>query len=939
MNSPGPTHSGSPFVGRSREIGILTHLLEEGLDGRLGLVRVAGSMGSGRRRLIAESLNRGPDVEWVHLAPGGVEADLKRWTRTELIDLLDSYPDAPIPSWALHVLEPAAPALASRSAVPALSRERMPQRDGPAILGRALGTVLTALIGHTSVIVDAGLWPRPGDLSITLSALAAALQKPGTVMIAATQDDDLRPDPPQQRTLRLEALDAEAVSQLTQRWQTGKQREAFAAWLMRVTSGHPFYLQETARWLEELGHLRVHEEERRVEMLSPIERWPIPLSLDAVMDMRYRRLPPAALRLMHLIAQNDGRVEMESLRLRWDDEDSFEEGMTWLRRRDFLRDRSTRRPLALASPKWRPIARTNVIRLPEAPKSFGPTSEAPLARLSDRIDALTSSRIAPEDLRREISDIARRLRGRRGPAWDGARGRLAVHTGRLRLSESRLDRARIWVRWGLARTSPEIHPGLRRSLRALEAEINERRDEPRAAAQIRREAIEEALTSGHFLATSRLAVLVRETERRLGDPITFGLPDELIEKGMASQAVLAGFTEVAWHTEAGDLATARRILETFPALRRMTPWLDRLETDSTKRVPSTEAIPPGWTWGLGGASSWMRALLRVEAALQDDNDSTLVREQHEATRLGFLPLAAGIAESRIWRQLRVTVSRAGKSKVSEASQGQALTDAAAAFERLSSPQRLSELALRLKDTEVADHPLFPKLFGSYLLQAMQAHRLSLSTGLTLHFTGVSRVDHGGRPWPKALWPEWWGELWASAVSAALRNEPLDRTIMENRLRALGHLPTQNIQELVTIGNELFRGPERAAGGLAIREERIIVEWTGFTCDVRAAWEAFETAKAERDPVQARALFGVGLDHIQGPYLSGIDAPEVVRARTDLRRSVTEALTACLAETDLSATRWVRWLEGPVRMAGDREIAARFMERRGWEQAALALRRG
>src|SRR5262245_43594724 len=114
MIPPGPTHSGSPFVGRSREIGILTHLLREGLDGRLGLIRVAGATGSGRRRLIAEALNRGPDAEWIHLAPGGVEADLCRWARTELYDLLDSYPDAPVPSWAIHVLEPWAPALAHR---------------------------------------------------------------------------------------------------------------------------------------------------------------------------------------------------------------------------------------------------------------------------------------------------------------------------------------------------------------------------------------------------------------------------------------------------------------------------------------------------------------------------------------------------------------------------------------------------------------------------------------------------------------------------------------------------------------------------------------------------------------------------------------------------------------------------------------------------------
>ena len=207
MTVPGPTHSGSPFVGRSREIGILTHLLEEGLEGRLGLIRVAGSTGSGRRRLIAEALNRGPDAEWIHLAPGGVEADLRRWARTELIDLLDSYPDAPIPSWAIHVLEPWAPMLAERSAVPALSREAIPERDAPVVLGKAIGAVLLALTGRTSVIVDAGLIPRRGALVRTLSALIESLREPGAVVIAAAESEGLATDPRGERTLLLESLD------------------------------------------------------------------------------------------------------------------------------------------------------------------------------------------------------------------------------------------------------------------------------------------------------------------------------------------------------------------------------------------------------------------------------------------------------------------------------------------------------------------------------------------------------------------------------------------------------------------------------------------------------------------------------------------------------------------------------------------------------------
>ncbi|HET9233248.1 MAG TPA: hypothetical protein VFP10_03840, partial [Candidatus Eisenbacteria bacterium] len=418
MTSPGPTHSGTPFAGRTREIGILTHLLEEGIAGRLGLIRVAGSTGSGRRRLIAEALNRGPDVEWIHLAPGGVEPDLQRWVRTELIDLLDTYPEVPLPSWALSVLEPWAPILGARCAVPVLARERVPEEDAPTVVGRAIGALLLALTGRTCVIVDAGLWPKEPKASRTLTALARALEEPGAVMIVASTLQGLTPDPRTERTLLLEPLDREAVSELARRWMPGSSSDGLASWLARVTSGHPFFIHETVRWLEELGHVRVHEDDRRIDLLSPIDRWPYPLNLEAVMETRHRRLPPSSARLLELIANEDGRLEAETLRARWGDDDSFEESVAWLRRRDFLRDRGTRRPLALASPLWRSFAQGNVFALPGRPQAvFLP--EAPLARLMDRVEELLAQPVEIETLTREVADIARRLRGRRGPAWDG----------------------------------------------------------------------------------------------------------------------------------------------------------------------------------------------------------------------------------------------------------------------------------------------------------------------------------------------------------------------------------------------------------------------------------------------------------------------------------------------------------------------------------------
>jgi len=167
------------------------------------------------------------------------------------------------------------------------------------------------------------------------------------------------------------------------------------------------------------------------------------------------------------------------------------------------------------------------------------------------------------------------------------------------------------------------------------------------------------------------------------------------------------------------------------------------------------------------------------------------------------------------------------------------------------------------------------------------------------------------------------------------NEPLERNTMEDRLRLTGQLPTQDFQELIVMGNELFRGPERAAGGLELKEGYVAVQWNGFTSDVREAWLSFDRASA--DPLQARERYASGLDQIEGPYLSGLESLEVKRARAHLQTLVTRALETCLLDPNLPAAQWVRWLEGPMRMIQDREIAARFMERRGLAQAALALR--
>ena len=155
----GATHRSAPFSGRTREQGLLTQLITDGLESTLALIRVAGPHGMGRRRLIEETARRLPLAEWIDLAPGGVEADFRTWAVGELQDLLESYPDAPVPSWALHALGRLAPGLIDRAPVPSPTPEPLPEDEEAEVMGAAVGAVALALTSHVPVVVYAGLHP------------------------------------------------------------------------------------------------------------------------------------------------------------------------------------------------------------------------------------------------------------------------------------------------------------------------------------------------------------------------------------------------------------------------------------------------------------------------------------------------------------------------------------------------------------------------------------------------------------------------------------------------------------------------------------------------------------------------------------------------------------------------------------------------------------
>ncbi len=516
-----------PFVGRRRELGILTHLIEESLSNSWCLVRVAAEPGMGRRRLIAEALHHGPDAEWVHLAPGETSPDFRRWACTELLDLLESYPEAPHPSWALHALARWEPRLRRWAKVPAWTAEDLPSEAVPEVLGAAMGALLDSLTAQTQVIVDAGLWPRAGSAGArALASLCARLGVPGAVVIAAVE-----PDPPgtldaeRSRTLSLGPLRPGELSELTARWQAETPGGGFSAWLHRVTGGHPFFVKETLRWLEELGHLRVDDERGRVEILSPLDRLPLPFNLHAVMDARYQRLPASAARLLGLIAREDGRLDREPLRERSGlESDAFEEALATLRRREFLLRRTMRRPIATSSPLWGDVAAAAGERRrprrrggPRGPreKTAALASGAPLAQGLRRLERLSAGgavgRGTAAGTARELAATCRLARGRVGPGWDSLRGRLALAAADHRKIQGRVGSARRWIAWGLAHTSREIHPALRRALCRADAALLDAAGKAREAAATRELALEESLAAGHLISAARLEADLAES--------------------------------------------------------------------------------------------------------------------------------------------------------------------------------------------------------------------------------------------------------------------------------------------------------------------------------------------------------------------------------------------------------------------------------------------
>ena len=914
------THRGAPFVGRQREIGILTHLLEEGLAGDRGLILVGGEPGVGRRRLLAEALRRGPDAEWVHLARGGVEADLAGWVRSELGDLLDTYPDIPQPSWALHQLARFSPAVAQRAAVPTVSSEPLPPDCGPEVLGSAVGAVLHALTGTSLIIVDAGLWPETGAKRRALTALAQNLCAPGTIMLAATSPRETV-DSLATRTVPLLPLDPSDIEDLFTAWTREPDTRSVARWFHRVTGGHPFFVHEVVRWLEEMGHLRIDEDEKLVTFLDPVDRLPVPLFLNAVMDARYQRLSPESARLLHLLSQHDGRGDVEVLRTLFSDETrEFDEAISLLRRREFLLYRTGRRPLALSSPLWTPIVNRGItqfsryaFRQVSSPQHTRRSAKSILAKTLDELKALGDT-ASGRDMHRGLAQIKRRVRGRMGPSWDGVRGRLAVLVARTRDQENRPAAALLWARWGMRHLSPSIHPGLRRSLLCRQALILEETGSSEAALALRDQALMEALQAGHLLSAAHIRAGVAEGNRRVGNLSLSRIQATRAEKDLESMGIhpmktLAGYTRVSSWLDARELEKAEEDLNRTGDLPEVEYRLEKL-SDSPP-LPTFDlsnegqTALTGWGWGLDQRSVWLEArrFLGHASSLRQILSPAKLRDlENSLTGSGLKTALADLIElDLLLNPSHQTGGTATNTRLERAHDLNLTLDA---------PNRNCLLAEALRDMGIADTEVYKTRFRPLLVKPVASSRPQIAEWVRMYLLGCPRVERPGSTWPQPLWPQWWRKLWVAVLTESLDTDTGLSLDQANRvIRDAEDAPQEEMSDLLARANDLLRGQQRIRGGLYLRDRSIVVNRDGLWWDVNEVHRARSLADETKDSGKALAHRVHGLSFIQGPLLPGIDDAETNTMRDHMTRTTGELLAAVLRDDrPVSPDKRIAWLE-------------------------------
>jgi class 3 adenylate cyclase len=258
--------SGTPFVGRDRELGELRAALDSALEGRGGLVLIAGEAGIGKTRLVQELALHAPQHDaralWAHCWAGDGAPAFWPWTqlirahadgleRSELREQLGS---------ALDAVAPLVPELCDgERGTPTdergAERARFALLDGVGTLFRRAAATRALLL-----IIEDLHWADRASLEL-LRFLAPQLSSSRQLVVATFRDSDAVGEQPLARVLgelstetqlvSLSGLQLEEVAQLLSAMRPlTSTPDALVADVHRRTAGNPFFVREVTRLLD-----------------------------------------------------------------------------------------------------------------------------------------------------------------------------------------------------------------------------------------------------------------------------------------------------------------------------------------------------------------------------------------------------------------------------------------------------------------------------------------------------------------------------------------------------------------------------------------------------------------------------------------------------------------------------------------------------------------
>ncbi len=297
--------SGAPFVGREHELGELRTALDGALDGRGGLVLIAGEAGIGKTRLVQELALYADQQDtralWAHCWAGDGAPAFWPWTQ-----LIRAYAEGLGRSrlhvelgGALDAVAPLVPELSdverdARTDERGLEQARFALLDGVGTLFRRAAARRALLL-----IVEDLHWADRASLEL-LRFLAPRLSSSRQLLVATFRDTDAVGHKPlalvlselstHSKRVALTGLRIEAVAQLLSAMRPlTSTSDALSADVHRRTAGNPFFVREVARLLD--------APTRQPEAQAP-SAVGVPAGVRELLMARCERLPPQTLSVL-----------------------------------------------------------------------------------------------------------------------------------------------------------------------------------------------------------------------------------------------------------------------------------------------------------------------------------------------------------------------------------------------------------------------------------------------------------------------------------------------------------------------------------------------------------------------------------------------------------------------------------------------------------------